>query len=179
MKEPFNGNVNPLLLNRLYKDRVFYVVRAPQALYFYLDHGQLNIDKYGSISIMEHKKEGNFIKCRRVRWEDIFEDYEQAKERVEYLNHLYYEIFDTKPFIQEPLLCKIKDTLLELQDALHVLCGVEHKVHFIDVSARGVQVFCNGNMETLNYSGDNKIQVLTGFIKHMKNSQGEDNEAIL
>jgi len=184
MEEPFDGNVNPLLLNRLYKDRVFYVVRAPQGdrQGFYLDHGQVNIDEYGFIDITDYTKieDGTFIKYRRgCRWEDIFEDYKQAKERVKYLNNLYYEIFDTKPFIRVPLLCTLKDTLLEVQNALHVLYGEGASVRFSDVSAGGVQVYCNGNRETLNYSGDNKIQVLTGFIKHMKRLQGEHDESVL
>lgn len=180
MKEPFEGKVNPLLLNRFYKDKVFYAVREPQGNHkgFYVDHGTLSIDRLGQVSISEFSKikskdsSNVYIKFHRgVLWDNLFETYKEARERVKYLNNLYYNVFDEKPFIRPPLLAELRGVLLEIQNALHVVYGEGHPVKFVDVNAGGIQVYCNNHLETLEYSCNNKIQVLVGFIKDNKEQE--------
>lgn len=175
MKIPFDGKVNWRLVEKLYKDRVFYVVREPEGNQksYTVQHGSLSctsstpfISKYTKLS------DGNFLKTHRgAKWADIFESYEEAKHRAKYLDSLYSDGFANRPHIKVELLQRIKPTLLQINDALDRLFE-DYKdfngVRFCDVGANGIQIYAAAHMETLKYDLSNKIELLKEFISAYK-----------
>ena len=176
MEVPFNGNVSARLLEKLYKDKIFYYVGSS-----HYKHGdykvkpcRLTTDKYGNIV---WRFLDSLYGVLGNKWENVFDIYEVAKKECKRRNSLYKDGFYKVPFVDLPTLEKHKKEMIYIENSINkYLNGFENflGIDFCDVSARGIQIrghckqikgYTYGTQPTIKYDFSNVEDVIWEFIK--------------
>lgn len=174
MKIPFDGNVKPRLLEKLYKDKIFYNVTSNgyKSGKYSIKPCKLSTDDYGNVvwQIIDGYK-------KYAKWEDIFDIYEVTKEECKRRNQLYKEGFYEIPYVTLDTLEKYKDQMLHIEETINkYLAGFENfeGIDFCDVYAGGIQIrghckqikgYTYGGQPTIKYDFSNAEDVIWEFIK--------------
>ncbi len=174
MKVPFDGNVNPKLLQKLYKDKVFYYVSSSHHC-----HGDYTVKACKMSKDSWGHPTWNFLDGGGVygTWENVFDIYEVAKAECKRRISLYNDGFYKVPFVRLETLEKYKNKMLYIENTINkYLAGFENfeGIDFCDVSAGGIQIrghckpikgYTYGNQPTIKYDFSNVEDVIWEFIK--------------
>lgn len=163
------------LLEKLYKDKVFYYIGSSHHKHgdYKLKPCQIGRDTYGNFIWKFINGGGVYLND----WKDIFDNYEVAKKECKRRCSLYVDGFYKEPFVKLETLEKYKDKMLYIENTINkYLSGFENfeGIDFCDVNANGIQVrghckpikgYTYGNQPTIKYDFSNVEDVIWEFIK--------------
>lgn len=189
MEIPFGGKVNPRLLKKLYRKKVFYCIRENSYGKYisspcFLSDCEWSIDfpfvKFVKIELPFDKK----FSCN-TNWKNLFETYEEAKKEAKRRNYLYFEYFRYKPYLKLEMLEEhLKDFMYIESQINKCLCGFENfeGIDFCNVGAGGIQIrghhkeikgYTYGSQPTIKYDFSNIEEVICEFIDMWRRSDTE------
>jgi hypothetical protein len=171
MDIPFGGLVSARLVEKRFKNHVFYFVHNQQG-----DKGFCI--KYGFLMLggmIKHPMIRSFDKNNNLSsfsqgccWDRIHANYDDASKQLKHIERLYTEGFTHRPFIKVNMINEIKPTLIGISKAISYALGhrADFKgVHFCDVSAGGIQVMSCGYSHALRYDMSNVIDTINYYLQ--------------
>lgn len=115
-----------------------------------------------------------------VRWEHLFDSWNDAQKQYKHLDRLYNKGFWRTPYVSQFILEKFKGEMVRIEKLINK--GLEDYPNFLgidfcDVHANGIQIrghhkeikgYTFGTQPTINYDFTNKNEVITEFIDMWK-----------
>lgn len=191
MEIPFKGNVNPRLLKKLYKNKVFYDVRQNNKGRYVsspciLSNCDWSID-FPFVKFLDKQTPLDEITSSSCEsWNNIFENYKDGKAEAKRRNHLYFNCFRYKPFLKLDILEKYIKQLMYIESEINkCLIGFENfnGIDFCDVHASGIQIrghhkqikgYTFGDQPTIKYDFSNIEEVILEFIDMWRKNDRPD-----
>lgn len=178
MNIPFNGNVSPRLIGKLYKGKVFYNIRTGSDGKYDLFPCILSNDRkwdieYPCIELLKFGLKNNIV---YTKWSNLYEDFKDAKKEVKRRNYLYFNCFKHKPYLSLDILGKFEKQLIYIESQINrCLSGFDNfeGIDFCDVHAGGIQVrghhkqikgYTYGDQPTIKYDFSNVEEIIDEFI---------------
>lgn len=178
MKVPFNGNVSTRLLEKYYKEKVFYYVGSRNSKQQKFEIKKCRLTDFGYKNPLWKFSEKTGSECGIFSdWGNIFDIWEEAKKECKRRNTLYREGFYQIPYVKLETLEKYKDKMLYIENTINkYLKGFENfqGIDFCDVNARGIQIrghhkeiknYTYGQQLTIKYDFSNVDDVIWDFLK--------------
>lgn len=171
MKIPFEWKVNPRLLKKLYRYKVFYCVSEnSRGKYIsspcFLSDCEWSID-FPFVKFVKKEMEFDEKFSRGTNWKNLFETFEEARKEAKRRNYLYFECFRYKPYLKLEMLKEhLKDFMYIESQINKCLCGFENfqGIDFCNVGAGGIQIrghhkqisgYTYGSQPTIKYDFSN------------------------
>lgn len=182
MEQPCKGATREQLLD-LFSQRIFYYVSANKS-----DRNMKPciLDREGAwhpttpyvVFFNKEMQLEPFTQC--VRWENLYDGWEEANKQIKHIDRLYTKGFWRKPFVSVSTLEKFKGEMVRIEKLINK--GLKDYPNFLgidfcDVSANGIQIrghhkaittHTYGNQPTIKYDFTNKNEVIDEFIEMWK-----------
>jgi len=171
MKIPYDGKVNIRLVVKRYKNKIFYYVQDFDNYKYSFKPCMLSecsSINFPFVRFFNDKMKLDTSCSQGANWKRLFDNFEEAEEEAKKINSLYFDGFQSKPFLKIEILEEHKEELLKIEkDINKLLQGFENfeGIHFCDVSAGGIQIMSKYSIQpTIKYDFSNKDDIVIDFV---------------